>query len=123
MVWIAILLGPVTWIGAVAVGAYRQFCYWSDRNYHGINTPLVWRNKAFRVSTWIIVAFLALLSSATFTEMLRWVAPQWVAVFSFGVSLALRWVASMILAATSLRRSAVRLGLTLEANLKRESNA
>ena len=107
MLGVGILLASITWLAALVFGGYRQHCLLAERKYHGVNTPLIWRKRGFRVGSWIGVAILAVVSSAAFAQVLGWVAPKFIAGFAFGGSLALRFVGSIILAAGYEKRVGV----------------
>lgn len=108
MMWVAILLGPVAWMVALSVGAYRHFCILCEGKYHGSNTPLIWTKRGFRHGTWLLVSALSVVSAAAFHEMVGWIAPKLIAYLTFGVSLALRFVGSFGLAALYERRVGIR---------------
>ena len=108
MLWVELILGQCAWLTALFVGGYRQFCMLSERKYQALNTPMIWRRSAFRITTWAIVTAFSLLSSAAFAEMAGRVVSKPIAYAIFGSSLAVRYLGSVILAALYEKRVGIR---------------
>jgi len=88
-----ILLACLAGYIAYRVGTWRQSSiYWENENR--ANVPLGWRTPWIRAGTWIIVTGLSLYFALVISTLVQIKIGDLVGKFSFGVFLALRWIAS-----------------------------
>ena len=83
----------ICFVVAVAVGAWRQMCGVYEIHMP-FNCPSIWRNKFFRITTWLISTILSLVFALLLSKWVIEIVNEWVGKFSFGVFLYTRWLVS-----------------------------
>ena len=93
------LIGLAAGFLAFKVGRWRHFCiFWAEKNR--ANVPLGWREPKIRIGSWLLVTALSLVFATSWSLLIAGYVNELLGMFSWGVLLFLRWVASGLAAHT-----------------------
>ncbi len=92
------LTAIISFVIAVAIGAWRQMCGIYEARMP-FNNPPMWHNGFVRISTWIATAFFSIVFAFIIAMWISTSIGEFIGKFSFGVLLITRWYVSMFIGA------------------------
>ncbi len=92
------LTAIISFVIAVAIGAWRQMCGIYEARMP-FNNPPMWHNGFVRISTWLATAFFSIVFAFVIATWISISIGEFTGKFSFGVLLLMRWYVSMFIGA------------------------